>query len=443
MAVSVAYILMQMPVPSEVFLAVEVNALIRAGMQVEVFCLRPPHAQHDKLLSDQELTNVPIHFFRWFVLRDIFYCLRRSPGILSHMLVLIIRSCWKRPLILIKSLAILPKSFSIARAIEQDQLSIVHAAWGHYPAITAYLIKRAFGVQFTLALGAYDRVMRHPMTVVAAEQATCILTQSKTSAALLTREWPMSSTPVFVTKRGVDLESIRSSSDIIVKVPGLIASVGRLIEAKGHQHVLRAFEKVRSVIPHSRLIILGEGSYRRQLEQLVRGLGLTDSVEFAGHVPQSELFRRISECSVFVLASESKTDNLPNSVKEAMAMGIPVITTPTTGVSELVEDGETGLIVPMGDVQAIGAALILLLNDKDYAARLAKQAVESVKQNFDIRRTTNLRRHLYENLFHWFSTSSDFTIARDELPVGATEGAMKKARARIRTSQVSSEIQDY
>jgi colanic acid/amylovoran biosynthesis glycosyltransferase len=399
MSVSVAYLLMQMPAPSEVFLAVEVNALIRAGVDVKVFCLRPRHAQHNKLLSDQELTDTPIYFFRWFALRDVFYWFRRSPGILSHMLALIFRTCWRRPAILIKSLAILPKSFSVARCIEQERPSIVHAAWGHYPAITAYLIKRLMPpIQFTLALGAYDRVMQHPMTVLAARHATCVLTQSEASADLLRNYWPKPPKPILVIPRGIDLQALNSVSETEERIPGLIVSAGRLIRVKGHQHVVRAYARVHKIMPQARLLIIGEGAYRPTLQQIVARLGLAGSVEFLGHLSQPELFHQISKSSLFVLASESEADNLPNSVKEAMSIGIPVITTPTTGIGELLQDGISGCIVPMGDVEAIADAMIRILSDEGLARSLARQAIAHVEERFDVRKTTELRKKLFEAL---------------------------------------------
>lgn len=400
MEISVAYLLMQMPVPSEVFLSVEINALIRAGVDVKVFCLKGPHPNQKKLVTDQGLLQVAIYNFPYLfsgrAWQDMAYWLRRNPGMLWHMFAVITYACWRRPVVWIKSLIVLPKSFSIARHIERDQIGIVHAAWGHYPAVTAYLIKHLMPqVQFTLALGAYDRVMRHPMTVVAAEHAACILTQSEASAYLIKNEWPKPSKPVFVIARGIDLETVRSYSRASERMPGLIATVGRLIEVKGHQYVVRAFARVHRVIPHSRLMIFGEGIYRRKLEHLISRLRLQDSIEFVGHLSHPELFNRISQSSVFVLASESKADNIPNSLKEAIGIGIPVITTRTTGTVELVLDGVTGCIVPMGDVGAIADAIIRVLDDQEFASRLARQAAKHLEGKFDIKKTTQQRKRLY------------------------------------------------
>jgi glycosyltransferase involved in cell wall biosynthesis len=145
-------------------------------------------------------------------------------------------------------------------------------------------------------------------------------------------------------------------------------------------------------------LLFGEGEYRSTLERLVSELKLTDSVEFGCHVPQHELFARISEASVFVLASKSPSDNLPNSVKEAMALGVPVITTPTTGINELVQDGVTGRVVPMGDVKTLASALLDSLYEIELARQLAVRAGQVVSDKFDLKRTTERRKRLFEDV---------------------------------------------
>jgi colanic acid/amylovoran biosynthesis glycosyltransferase len=191
------------------------------------------------------------------------------------------------------------------------------------------------------------------------------------------------------------LETLGSFQRESKKIPGLIVSVGRLIKVKGHEYVIKAFAKVLQTVPHARLEIYGEGDYRPELERLVKRTGLTDAVQFVGHVGHTELFRRISQASVFVLASESKADNLPNSVKEAMAIGIPVITTPTTAISELVRDGVSGQIVPMRSVEAISQSLLRILENPELALRLSHRAAKDVEDRFDLTNTTQMRKNLY------------------------------------------------
>ena len=88
MQIRIAYLLSKMPTPREVFLSLEVKGLIRTGLEVKVFCLREPHPQHEMLIMEQSLADVPIYYFEymfcWQMWRDVGYWLQRNPNILCH-----------------------------------------------------------------------------------------------------------------------------------------------------------------------------------------------------------------------------------------------------------------------------------------------------------------------------------------------------------------------
>lgn len=402
MGVSLAYLVIQMPVPSEVFLSTEVRCLVAAGAKIQVFGLRRRHHNYAKLVQDHGLADLPITHFPYVfsreIWRDVRYWGRRNPGIFWQIAWTVTRRCWRRPILWAKSLGIIPKSFSIARQIEAAQIPIVHVAWGHYPAVTAYLLKQVLpDIQITLALGAYDRLMHHPMTPLAANEARYILTQSDTSAELIRQEWPKLQTPVIPILRGVDLAEVDRMAKV-EKIPGLIVSAGRLVQEKGYHLLIDAFAKVHMEYPDTRLAILGDGHYRHALERQVDRLHLSQAIELTGHLKHSDLFRRLAQAELFVLASEADYDNLPNVLKEAMALGIPVITTPTVGIETLVQDGISGLLVEKADVDAIANKIRLLLEDRALAQTLSENGRQRVRTFFDVRQTTEQRLKLFESL---------------------------------------------
>ena len=102
MKFSIAYLLMRMPAPSEVFLSLEVRALVKAEVGVEVLCLRTPHQDHKALTNAQGLAEVPIYNFPYVwslsVWRDVRFWLKRNPQVLWKLLALITKICWRRPL---------------------------------------------------------------------------------------------------------------------------------------------------------------------------------------------------------------------------------------------------------------------------------------------------------------------------------------------------------
>lgn len=394
----IAYLLMQMPAPSEVFLAVEIRGLIALGCDIKVAALRQPHPDHAALVEAQKLRDVELNYFPTLsagILADMLYWTRRAPLIIPLMLWLILRTCWRRPRQLLGSLSVLPKSFTIARWIEREGFDVVHYAWGHFPAVTAVLVKRLLpALPFTLALGAYDRMARHPITVIAANLADRVLTQSETNADLIQHDFPRPTTPIQVIYRGIEARYVKPFFSA-THTPGLIVTAARLLPHKGHQYLIRALPLIRQRVPDAHLVIYGTGDYRAELEALTAELGLQAVVTFGGHLGHADLFRAVGQASAFALASDR--DWLPNSVKEAMALGVPVVTTPTTGMSELVQDGVTGLIVPCGDVDALADRLAAVLSDPALAERLRRAALDFIDK-FDVEKTSQQRYQLYQAL---------------------------------------------
>ena len=144
--------------------------------------------------------------------------------------------------------------------------------------------------------------------------------------------------------------------------PPVILSVGRLTKQKDYPTLIRAFALVRQERP-ARLMILGEGEERPKLEALVRELGLDDDVSLPGFVDNPYAY--MARSAVFVLSSV--WEGLSNVLIEAMAVGTPVVSTDCpSGPAEILERGEWGRLVPIGDVEEMATAIIATLNDPNH-----------------------------------------------------------------------------
>jgi len=164
----------------------------------------------------------------------------------------------------------------------------------------------------------------------------------------------------------------------------LVISTGRLWEQKGFDVLLKAFAEVKREIP-CRLIILGEGPERPELEALVKELELTHAVDLPGWVPNP--WKYLSRSSVFVLSS--RWEGWPSALVEAIACGLPAITTNCPGAGkEIIAHGETGLTVPTDDIQTLKNAILTLLRDPLLGARLAERAAGTV-QSYDYKTVTH------------------------------------------------------
>jgi glycosyltransferase involved in cell wall biosynthesis len=180
----------------------------------------------------------------------------------------------------------------------------------------------------------------------------------------------------------------------------LLLSVGRLVEKKGFDTLVRACAVLRDRGVRFRCLIYGEGERRRGLQELIDSLGLQRLVELPGAVLQEELAEIYRQTTVFALPCQvlenGDRDGLPNVLVEAMAMEVPVVSTDISGIPELVEDGINGFLVPSRDPVALAGRIEALLGDAALRARFARAGRRRVLESFDVERNT--RRLLL--LFH-------------------------------------------
>lgn len=157
-----------------------------------------------------------------------------------------------------------------------------------------------------------------------------------------------------------------------VEKEDLIVAAGRLDENKNHAMLIHAFAKIAAEYPNMKLIIYGEGDSREQLEKLIEEKELTDRISLPGSV--TDVVDRISKARIFTLTSN--TEGMPNSIMEAMALGIPVISTdcPCGGPATLIRDGENGLLVPVGDAYALSDAFRKILSNPELEQKLGENA---------------------------------------------------------------------
>ena len=153
-----------------------------------------------------------------------------------------------------------------------------------------------------------------------------------------------------------------------------VGCVADLVDHKGHEFLLRAWRLVWQTEPAARLVIIGDGPLRASLEALARQLGVSEQVRFVGR--SNDVPAWLSALSVFALTS--KTEGLGSSILDAMAARVPVVATAAGGIPELVRHEQTGLLAPVGDVEAIAANVTIALRDRQKAEALSNAAYNEV-----------------------------------------------------------------
>jgi len=192
---------------------------------------------------------------------------------------------------------------------------------------------------------------------------------------------------------GVDVQALRKFENWrgVDKKEKLVLFVGRLVWRKSVHDLLQAFKRVLEKVPEAKLVVVGDGPQREALINLTQKLGIQDKVEFTGTLVGEELWKKYQECDVFVMPSkETRMDMEGFGVVflEAGLFGKPSIGTWSGGISEAVIQGETGILIPQGDIVDLKNAIELLLTNEDLARRLGQNAYNRVISEFTWEKAT-------------------------------------------------------
>jgi lipopolysaccharide/colanic/teichoic acid biosynthesis glycosyltransferase/glycosyltransferase involved in cell wall biosynthesis len=174
----------------------------------------------------------------------------------------------------------------------------------------------------------------------------------------------------------------------------LIGIVGRIFPIKNHRLFLEAAARVAAEESSARFVVVGDGALRPEMEAHARRLGIADRVAFTGW--RRDLPRIYPDLDVLVVSS--KNEGTPVSAIEAMASACPVVATRVGGLPDLIEDGETGRLVPSEDAPALAAAILRVLRDKEAAQQMARVARERVSERFRAERLIGDIDRLYSEL---------------------------------------------
>ena len=281
--------------------------------------------------------------------------------------------------------------------LKEQGINHVHAHFAGMAARTAFWVAKFFPITFSFTAHANDVFAPRKFEIgldKLVQAATAVVTETDYSEKFLREGFPERADRIHRIYNGLNLAEFGRatfSSD-----PPLIVAIGRLIVKKGFTNLIRAcallVERGRSF----RCEIFGEGPLEKDLRAQIEELGLQERVQPLGPRQQHELRARLANASVFVLPSvpeaEGGMDNLPTVIMEAMAAGLPVVSTTIGGIPEMVVEGETGFLVQPDDVPALSEALEKITNDRSLGQRLGQAGHERAQQLFSIEKNV---RELY------------------------------------------------
>ena len=200
--------------------------------------------------------------------------------------------------------------------------------------------------------------------------------------------------PYGIHPRGFDRPRDEQGAALRQGAKRVVGTIGRLARQKATHRLLRATPRLLEAEPSTRVLIVGDGPLRRQLEAESRALGVAEAVDFLGY--QSDLSTVYAALDVFVLPS--RYEGVPLALLEAMALGVPCVASRVAGIREVVEDGATGLLVDSADPAALAAAILRLFSDAGLRGALCDNARRLVLRDYTRERMVARIEALYREL---------------------------------------------
>jgi glycosyltransferase involved in cell wall biosynthesis len=432
----IAYHLWHFPVLSQTFVRREVAALRQAGVEVVIAA---DGAEDEALLGDEGRRLVAGTRYTFAVpdrAVDAFRrrLARRRPFVLANAFAFVVSRRWSPRKSLDADLRVFRDALRLAALLEPERPDRLHAPWADRCAFVALVASRLLGVPFSVQARAHelhDPDYRHPLPDVF-RHADVIVTNTAYNVPFIEGHLGRSGAgagggsarrggpALHVIHNGLDLERFvpgaagpsgfrgaagEGIAEEDAARPARLLCVARLIEQKGLLELLRACGELRDRGIDAACEVIGGPehplytNYLLALRREHRRLGLGERVRFLGARPFDAILAAYAAADVFVLpcvvAADGRRDVTPNAVLEAMAMALPVVSTPVGGVPELLEDGVSGVLVPPGDPSALAAALAELIADPARRRRIGEAARRRIEERFDARRTAGRFRDVF------------------------------------------------
>jgi glycosyltransferase involved in cell wall biosynthesis len=376
------YLFERFPSFGQTFCYREVAELYRQGVAVPIFSIRNPK---DEPVQDWDARIVQrVHYLpeEMELLDDV----RRASkkGKLAPEIVAALDG-WGRRTDFLR----LYQAVYVGLRLQEAGISHVHAHFAGMAARTAFWIGKFFPITFSFTAHANDIFAPRNFEIGLDKlvgAARVVVTETDYAEKFLRERFPEYADRIHRVYNGLNLAEFRRatfSSD-----PPSIVAIGRVIVKKGFANLIRACALLVEREKSFRCEIVGEGPLENQLRAQIEQLRLQEFVQLPGPKPQHELRARLANASVFVLPSvpepEGGMDNLPTVIMEAMATGLPVVSTRVGGIPEMVIDNQTGFLVQPEDAVALAGAIEKVTNDRSLGQTLGRAGYEHAQKLFSI-----------------------------------------------------------
>jgi len=425
------YLVTSFPRVSETFIINEIIELERQGFDLRIYSMAAPtdrirHRLVDEIRAPIRYLPKPLSPSIGTVLADHAWLMARSPRAYALTLFRVVTS--GRDLI-----ARFPQAPCLARMLGRDGVTHVHAAFVHKPGSLAYIVHLLTGRRYSLGTHARDLYHSPPALLrkkIAA--ARVVFTCTRYNVSHLQRlSADAGAFRVRQVYHGTTLERF-TFGPCGRSEPPVVLAVARLVEKKGLEDLIEASALLRDRGVRFRCHIVGHGELRRSLTRLIHRLDLHQFVTLEGAADQDEVISWYRRATVLALpcrvARDGDRDGIPNVLIEAAACGLPIISTPVSGIPELVTDRVSGLLVPPQNPAALARAIKLMLHSLELRERLRVNARKRVEETFNVRRNALVIGRALRAVMEPPPKETARTHARGKEPVSTTNQMSTEAR---------------
>jgi glycosyltransferase involved in cell wall biosynthesis len=396
---TVGYILKKFPVLSETFILNELLELEAQGVPIHIFSLERPndprfHNDLPKLKTSisyvpniSDVTSLQKHFYRAanyygkHFRKALAYVLKHSrPSLMWRFL----QSCY------------------VANEARRFRIGHVHAHFATRPTSVAFLASMIADVPYSFTAHAMDIFKIHLSTKSLSKKikkARFVVTVSEYNREHLMKFADGNRGKIVKIHNGIRLDSFKPNEEIDKKPLFIFICVARFVEKKGHRVLVEACDILRRQGLSFQCWLVGKGKLRSFIRSQIKTKNLSDCMKLLGPRSQVEVMNLYRSAHAYVLpcivGSDGNRDGLPVSIVEALATGLPVITTPMTGNPEVIEENRNGLLVPFNDAKALAEAMGKLMKDSNLYERLRRNTRASVESRFDLHETTKMLTTLF------------------------------------------------
>lgn len=388
----VAFIVGEFPTLSETFVINQITGIIDAGHDVIIFANSKP---------DEEKIHLDVYHYN--LLEKVrYYGIPKNKIIrVLKAIILFMTNITYFKTKLLKSLNIIKYGrpamslmlFYLVILMKHENFDIIHCHFGPNGIVGAYLKEIGIGGKLVTTFHGAD-MSKH--ILLKGEKYYDDLFSIGDLFLPISNYWRIKlidlgceEEKTIVHRMGVELDKFAYKERNIL--PGdliKILTVGRIVEKKGHEFAIRAILKIIKDRKNIQYLIAGDGPLRNRLESLVYEFGIEEYISFLGPVSQEQVIALYRDAHIFVLSSVTAHDGdqegLPVVLVEALASGIPVVSTDHTGIPEIVTDGKSGFIVPEGDCNLLADRINYLIENPDIWPRMGEFGRKFVAAHFEI-----------------------------------------------------------